>query len=108
MRERPLCAVTLTLLLQVLAENCGTDLLRLKGIVQIEEDPHRPMVIHGVQHVFHPPAWLDCWPGRDRRSRLVFIARFIAPRWVQALIETLDAEVRLLGASHPVAGAADH
>ena len=107
-RERPLCAVTLTLLLQVLAENCGTDLLRLKGIVQIEEDPNRPMVIHGVQHVFHPPAWLDCWPGRDRRSRLVFIARFIAPRWVRALIETLDAEVRLLGASHPVAGATDH
>lgn len=96
-RERPFCAVTLTLLLQTLAEHSGAGLLRLKGIVQIEEEPERPMVIHGVQHVFHSPAWLDGWPGRDRRSRLVFIARSIQPNWVNALIEILDAEVRQLG-----------
>ena len=107
-RERPFCAVTLTLLLQVLTEHCGAGLLRLKGIVQIEEDPERPMVIHGVQHVFHPPTWLDCWPGSDRRSRLVFIASSIQPRWVNALIETLDAEVRQLGSSQPADAAAGH
>ncbi len=33
------------------------------------------MVIHGVQHIFHPPALLDAWPDDDRRSRLVFITR---------------------------------
>ncbi len=33
------------------------------------------MVIHGVQHMFHPPALLDAWPDDDRRSRLVFITR---------------------------------
>ena len=33
----------------------------------------RPLVIHGVQHVFHPPAQLECWPGDDRRSKIVFI-----------------------------------
>ena len=93
-RETPFCAVTLTLLLQALSEHCGGNLLRLKGIVQIEEDPERPAVIHGVQHVFHPPTWLERWPGSDRRSRLVFIAKSIQPAWVTALIETLDAEVR--------------
>ena len=33
------------------------------------------MVIHGVQHVFHPPEILDRWPSADRRTRIVFITR---------------------------------
>ena len=79
LREEPIRAVTLTLLLEVLAEHCGGDLLRLKGIVNVAESPDRPAVIHGVQHVFHPPAWLERWPSEDRRSRLVFIVRDIPP-----------------------------
>ena len=62
LREAPIRAVALTLLLEILAEHCGADLLRLKGIVNIAESPDRPAVIHGVQHVFHPPAWLERWP----------------------------------------------
>jgi G3E family GTPase len=50
-------------------------------------------VLHGVQHVFHAPAWLDRWPSDDRRSRLVFIARRIPQRWVEVLLEAIDAEV---------------
>src|SRR5262245_43352750 len=34
-RERPIHAVTLTLFLEALAEHCGADLLRLKGIVNV-------------------------------------------------------------------------
>jgi G3E family GTPase len=37
----------------------------------------KPVVIHGVQHVFHPPAELEAWPDEDRRSRIVFITRDI-------------------------------
>lgn len=55
----------------------GPDLLRIKGLVQVREHPDRPLVIHGVQHVFHPPRILDAWPGEDRRTRLVFITRGI-------------------------------
>ncbi|MDX8516753.1 CobW family GTP-binding protein [Mesorhizobium dulcispinae] len=55
----------------------GEDLLRFKGIVQVWEEPERPLVLHGVQHVFHPPARLDRWPTADRRTRLVFIVRNI-------------------------------
>lgn len=55
----------------------GPDLLRIKGLVQVREHPDRPLVIHGVQHVFHPPRILDAWPGQDRRTRLVFITRGI-------------------------------
>ncbi len=52
----------------------GPDLLRVKGIVAIEGH-ESPLVIHGVQHVFHPPVFLERWPSADRRTRIVCIAR---------------------------------
>ena len=52
-------AVTLALFLSALAENCGADLLRMKGIVRVAEQPDSPAVIHGVQHVYPAPAWLE-------------------------------------------------
>ena len=92
-REEPIRAVALTLLLEALAEQCGRDLLRLKGIVNVAESPERPAVVHGVQHVFHPPAWLDRWPSEDRRSRLVFIVEGVARAWVEALLAAIEIEV---------------
>jgi G3E family GTPase len=50
----------------------GSGLLRIKGILNVAGFD-RPLVIHGVQHVFHPPVQLEDWPGEDRRSRIVFI-----------------------------------
>jgi G3E family GTPase len=93
LREQPIRAVALTLLLEALAEHCGGDLLRLKGIVNVAESPDRPAVIHGVQHVFHPPAWLDRWPSDDRRTRIVFIGRGLSRAWIEALITAIEAEV---------------
>jgi len=92
-RDRPIRAVALTLFLEALAEHCGGDLLRLKGIVNIAESPERPAVIHGVQHVFHAPAWLERWPSADRTSRMVFITRCIPQRWVELLLDAVSAEV---------------
>jgi G3E family GTPase len=92
-REKPIRAVALALFLETLAEHRGADLLRVKGILNIAESPDRPAVIHGVQHVFHPPAWLDRWPSEDRRSRLVFITRDIPRAWIELLLEALDDEV---------------
>jgi G3E family GTPase len=92
-RRNPIRAVTVTLFLEALCEHCGRDLLRLKGIVNILESPGRPAVIHGVQHVFHPPSWLARWPSDDCRSRIVFITRGVPRAWVAALLEALDAEV---------------
>ena len=92
-RDAPLRGVTLALLLSALAENCGGNLLRMKGIVRITEEPDRPAVIHGVQHVYHAPVWLPRWPSDDRRTRMVFIGRYIRASWVRNLIDLLDAEV---------------
>ncbi len=93
-RDAPLDAVTLSLFLEALADHCGADLLRLKGLVQVCEDREHPAVIHGVQHVFHPPAWLPAWPSADRRTRMVFIARNIRESWVRALLDAIEAEVK--------------
>jgi G3E family GTPase len=65
----------------------GPNLLRLKGIVKIAEAPERPVVIHGVQHVFHPPAQLDSWPDEDHRTRMVFIVRDVAPKTISGLFD---------------------
>ncbi len=92
-RGEPIRAVTLTLFLETLAEHCGADLLRLKGIVNLVESPDRPAVIHGVQHVFHAPAWLERWPSDDRRSRIVFITRRIPQHWIEVLLDAIGAEV---------------
>ncbi|MDI3469159.1 MAG: Metal chaperone, involved in Zn homeostasis [Pseudolabrys sp.] len=66
----------------------GPNLLRLKGIVKIAETPDTPLVIHAVQHVFHPFSTLERWPDDDRRTRIVFITRDI-PETV--LRETFEA-----------------
>ena len=86
-------AATLALFLQGLAENCGSDLLRMKGIVNVLEEPDRPAVIHGVQHVYYAPTWLEQWPSEDRRTRMVFIGRGIPERWVRGLLEVIEEEV---------------
>jgi len=92
--------VALTLFLEALAEHCGDDILRLKGIVNILESPDRPAVIHGVQHVFHAPTWLARWPSDDRRSRIVLITRGIPQGWIEALLDALDAEVSEVSVGH--------
>jgi len=92
-RERPIHAVALTLFLEILAEHCGPDLLRMKGLVKLVESSDRPAVIHGVQNVFHPPVWLDRWPTEDRNSKLVFITKDLPGVWFETLLEALDAEV---------------
>jgi len=65
----------------------GPGLLRLKGVVKLAETPDAPLVIHGVQHVLHPPTRLAAWPDADRRSRLVFIVRDIEPRRIHELFD---------------------
>ncbi|MEL7297092.1 MAG: GTP-binding protein [Pseudomonadota bacterium] len=65
----------------------GADLLRVKGIVNIAESD-KPMVFHGVQHIFHPPLILDAWPSDDRRSRIVFITRGIDENLLRSTLKT--------------------
>ena len=59
---------------EMLAATQGDRLLRLKGVLNVA-GTERPVAVHAVQHLFHPPVELAAWPDADRRSRLVFITR---------------------------------
>jgi G3E family GTPase/drug/metabolite transporter (DMT)-like permease len=83
--EGPVPRASLDLFLDLLRSAHGPKLLRLKGLVALAEDPERPVVIHGVQHVVHVPAVLPRWPDGDRRSRIVVIAKDLDPGFVERL-----------------------
>jgi G3E family GTPase len=83
--EEPIAAASFDMFLDLVRSLHGPDLLRLKGVVKLAETPDRPLVIHGVQHVLHPPAMLERWPDPDTRTRLVLITRDIEPRVVREL-----------------------
>jgi G3E family GTPase len=66
----------------------GKDLLRVKGIVNVDG---RPVVVQGVGHVFHPPVTLDRWPSDDLGSRIVFISRGLEAATLRGLFEAARA-----------------
>ncbi len=72
--EDPIPDQTLTAWLEVLMSFVGNNILRVKGILNIDSSP-TPLVLHGVKHIFHQPVTLPAWPSEDRRSRLVFITK---------------------------------
>ncbi|MCX2724858.1 CobW family GTP-binding protein [Roseibium salinum] len=88
--DRPVPASALEMFLDLLRSAHGPKLLRVKGIVQLAEDPDRPVVIHGVQHVFHPPATLEAWPDDDRRTRMVFITKDLPEGFVRKMFEAFS------------------
>ena len=82
--DRPFSWKTFSSAMELLMSMRGPDLLRVKGLVNVEGE-RGPVVVQGVQHIFHPPTTLDAWPGEDRRSRLVFITRNIPRESVAAV-----------------------
>ena len=64
--------------LTLLLNRHGDRILRVKGILNLKGE-ERPVAIHGVQRLVHPPHHMTDWPDQDRRSRLVFIMEGIEP-----------------------------
>lgn len=93
--ETPIPAATLDLFLDLLRSAHGPKLLRMKGIVQVAETPDRPLVIHAVQHVLHPPVELPAWPGGERLTRLVFITRDLDESFVRGLFDAFTGKVAI-------------
>jgi len=88
-RERPIPWNAFVDWIEMLIATQGANLLRVKGVLNLAGE-ERPVAVHGVQHVFHPPTVLPSWPDDDRRSRLVFITRDLGR---QAVEDTFDAFV---------------
>ena len=90
MRESPLVREEARFLLDGIAQNLGAGLLRVKGLVNIAEEPGRPAVIQGAQHLLHTMTWLDRWPDGDHRTRIVFITQGIPRESLKDIIDLLD------------------
>jgi G3E family GTPase len=88
--EKPLPWAGFEQAMAVLTALRGPDLLRVKGLVVIEEC-RGPVVVHFVQHVAHPPVELEDWPDGDRRSRLVFVTRSVPRESVSRLFADVMA-----------------
>ena len=86
--EQPFTWAAFSAALELLATLRGPDLLRIKGIVNVEG---QAVVVQGVQHIFHPPVSLDRWPSADLGTRLVFITRRIDKAVIQNLFAAVAA-----------------
>ena len=86
--EKPVNMIAFGLFKDLLMAQMGPDLLRLKGIINIE-GKDRPAVIHGVQHIFHPVHWLAEWPDSDRQTKLVFITRNVKKEQIEGFFNAL-------------------
>ena len=76
--------------MEVLSALRGSDMLRVKGLINVAE--HKgPMVVQGVQHLFHPPVELNEWPSADHSTRIVFITRNIPRETVANLFAAIGA-----------------
>jgi len=89
-RERPIPREALRFLLEALQHNLGPNLLRVKGLIHVAEEPDRPAVIQGAQQLLHTLSWLDRWPDEDRRSKIVFITEGFERAEVEDMIALLD------------------
>jgi len=92
--EEPVAWDALRAWLESVSSLRGPDLLRVKGIVNVAGED-APVVIHGVQHIFHAPVRLDAWPDNEqRRTRMVFITRGLDPASLAAALDAARAAER--------------
>jgi G3E family GTPase len=91
--DEPLDAEAFDFWLHTLMMLKGPDVLRVKGIVNIAGFD-KPMVLHGVQQIFHPPVMLDAWPSEDRRTRMVFITRGLDEATLRDTLQIMTQSVQ--------------
>ena len=83
--------------LTMLLNRHGDRIFRVKGILNVGGEA-RPIAIHGVQRLVHPPVHMKAWPDdADRRSKLVFIVEGLDPVVIKRSLRVFnDLSDRLL------------
>lgn len=86
LHDEPIDPMAINMFIDLLRSTHGEKLLRVKAIVALTDRPEKPLVLHGVQSIFHPPLRLPAWPeGSDRKTRLVLITRDLSEDYVRDL-----------------------
>lgn len=83
----------LELFFELLSSYHGANMLRMKGLIKTSDAPTRPLAVHGVQHVFHPPVRLKEWPDGRAETRLVFIVKDIEKSEIEGLFKAFTDQI---------------
>jgi G3E family GTPase len=84
--NEPVSTSGMTAWLTALASLRGANLLRVKGLLNVDGEP---VAVHAVQTLIHEPVTLARWPDADRRSRLVFITRDLTREQIESTLDVL-------------------
>lgn len=84
--EKPVNWIGFGVWLSMLLHSRSEQILRVKGVLNVQGS-ELPVVIHGVQHLIHPPTHLSAWPDEERRSRLVLIGKLPSAATIYASLE---------------------
>ncbi|KQO83769.1 GTP-binding protein [Rhizobium sp. Leaf262] len=94
--DRPIEPMALEMFVDLLRSAHGEKLLRMKAIVQLSDRPERPLVLHGVQSIFHPPQRLAAWPDpSDQRTRMVLITDDLPEAFVKDLFGAFTGAIQI-------------
>ena len=94
--DKPIDPMALDMFVDLLRSAHGEKLLRMKAIVAVSNNPDRPVILHGVQSIFHPPERLPAWPDpSDRRTRMVLITRDLPESFVRDLFDAFTGTPRV-------------
>ena len=75
--------------LSMVSQFHGETLLRVKGLLRVEDEPG-PVVVQAVQHVVYPTYSMSQWPSEDSSSRLMVITRGMPVTLLEELRASLD------------------
>jgi len=94
--DKPIDPMALDMFIDLLRSAHGDKLLRMKAIVAVSDRPDRPLVLHGVQNIFHPPSRLSAWPDpQERRTRMVLITKDLPEAFVKDLFDAFLGKPRI-------------
>lgn len=92
--DEPISPLIFHFFLDALKMAAGPDLLRMKGLFCLADDPDRPVVVHGVQSLIHPIDKLDRWPSADQRTRIVLIGRNLDAAKLRSILTSARPRTR--------------
>jgi len=99
--EEPLDLQTIGEAIAALQASFGSDLLRVKGLVEIADEPTGPLILHAVGHATSPPALLDGWPEGIDGTRIVLILSGPMRAEATPMLASFLPDLRLFGAAPP-------
>jgi G3E family GTPase len=96
LHDDPIDPIAINMFVDLLRSTHGEKLLRMKAIVALTDRPEKPLVLHGVQSIFHPPVRLPAWPeGSDRKTRLVLITKDLSESYVRDLFGAFTGKLAI-------------